>query len=282
MNLDPSKFDLSTETLIELATIYGLKVLSAVAIFIFGKWIAGMLIGVAQKVMRKSKVEETLVAFAGNILYALAMTFIVIAAMSQLGINTTSLAAVLAAAGLAIGLALQGSLSNFASGVLIIMFRPFKINDVVEAAGQLGTVEDISIFTTSMVTLDNKQVIIPNGSITSNNIINYSTKPERRVDLTVGVSYGDDLRKVKAVLEDVVAKDDRVLKSPAVQIAVSEMADNSVNLVVRPWVKNADYWNVYFSLTEAIKLRFDEEGISIPFPQRDLHLVSGFPEASKN
>jgi small conductance mechanosensitive channel len=262
-------------TITEYVSLYGLKVIAAIVIFIVGKWLAKKLVLFVKNLMAKANVDDTLVSFAGNIMYGLALAFVVIAALSQLGVETTSLAAIIAAAGLAIGLALQGSLSNLAAGVMIILFRPFKIGDYIEAGGTAGTVEDISIFTTIFKTPDNRQVIVPNNAITSGNITNVSAKPERRVDLVVGVGYGDDLAKVKDVLAKVVSEDERILKDQDITIAVSELADNSVNLVVRPWVKAADYWGVYFDLTEKIKTTFDKEGISIPYPQRDLHIIDG-------
>jgi small conductance mechanosensitive channel len=237
--------------------------------------VAKKLVGVVKQTMLKSNVDSTLVAFAGNIMYGLAVAFVVIAALSQLGVETTSLAAIIAAAGLAIGLALQGSLANFAAGMMLIIFRPFKIGDYVEAGGTAGTVEEISIFTTIFKTPDNKEVIVPNNMITSDIIVNVSAKAERRIDLVVGVGYGDDLSKVKKVLAAIIAAEPRILKEHDVTIAVSELADSCVNLVVRPWVKTGDYWGVYFDLTEAVKTTFDKEGISIPFPQRDLHVVNG-------
>ncbi|MEC7702594.1 MAG: mechanosensitive ion channel domain-containing protein [Pseudomonadota bacterium] len=256
-------------------SLYGLKVIAAIAIFIIGKWVAKRVVNVLKKVMKKASVDETLISFAGNIFYGLGLAFVVIASLSQLGVETTSLAAVIAAAGLAIGLALQGSLSNLAAGVMIILFRPFKIGDFVEAAGAAGIVEDISIFTTKFRTPDNRQIIVPNNAVTSDNITNISAKPERRVDLVIGVGYDDDLKKVKDVLSKIVSADERVLKDKDVVIAVSELADSSVNLVVRPWVKTEDYWPVYWDLTEQIKVTFDKEGISIPYPQRDLHVIDG-------
>jgi len=268
-------------SIVEYISLYGLKVLAAIAIFIIGKWVAKKIVNFAKNMMTKASVDDTLVSFAGNIMYGLVMAFVVIAALSQLGVETTSLAAIIAAAGLAIGLSLQGSLSNLAAGVMIILFRPFKIGDFVEAGGTSGTIEDISIFTTNFKTPDNRLVIVPNNAITAGNITNVSAKPERRVDLVVGVGYGDDLAKVKKILTKIVNGDDRVLKDKDVTIAVSELADNSVNLVVRPWVKSEDYWGVYFDLTEAIKNTFDKEGISIPFPQRDLHIIDGQMAAKK-
>lgn len=266
--------NISMESVIALVTLYGMKLLSAVLIFYIGRWIARQAVTMVKKLMEKANVDKTLVVFTGNILYALAVTFVVIAALSKLGIETTSLAAAIAAAGLAIGLALQGSLSNLAAGVMIIIFAPFKIGDFIEAADVTGTVENISIFTTSLVTLDNRQVIVPNSSITSGNIINYSAKEYRRVDLVIGVAYKENLKQVKQVIYDVVKANDKVLSHPEAVVAVSELADSSVNFVVRPFAKHQHYWNVYFELTEAIKLKLDEEGIEIPFPQRDFHVIN--------
>jgi small conductance mechanosensitive channel len=202
----------------------------------------------------------------------LALTMVIIAALGRLGVNTSSFVAVIAAAGLAIGFALQGSLANFAAGVMLIFFRPFKVGDYVEAGGVSGTVEEVQIFMTALKTPDNKAVVVPNSSITGGNIVNYSAKPIRRVDLVMGIGYGDDIKRAKQVLEQVVSEDDRVLDDPAPTIAVLELADSSVNFAVRPWVRTPDYWSVYFDLTERIKLEFDARGISIPFPQRDVHL----------
>jgi small conductance mechanosensitive channel len=258
---------------VDMAVHYGVQILLAIAIFIVGKWIAKRVKNLLEKGMMKAKVDDTLVQFLGNIAYGLMIAFVAIATLSQVGVQTASLAAILAAAGLAVGLALQGSLSNFASGVMLILFRPFKAGDFVEAGGTSGTVEEVSILTTIMKTPDNVRVIAPNSTIFSGVITNYSTNATRRVDLVVGVGYGDDLDKVKKTLEKVVSADKRVLKDPAVQIAVAELADSSVNLVVRPWVNAADYWGVKFDLTENIKKAFDKEGISIPFPQQDINVV---------
>ncbi len=216
--------------------------------------------------------DETLVGFLASILRWVLLLFVIIAALSQLGINTTSLVALLGAAGLAIGLSLQSSLSNFASGVMLIMFRPFTKGDFVEAGGATGVVDKISIFTTVMTTPDNKEVIVPNGAILSNTITNYSARPTRRVDLVFGISYDDDIRKAKELLEEIIAADKRVLSDPEPVIVVGELADSSVNFLVRPWVNAADYWGVYWDTTEAVKLKFDEAGISIPYPQMDVHM----------
>jgi len=202
------------------------------------------------------------------------MAFIIIAAMGQLGIETASLVAILAAAGLAIGLALQGSLANFASGVMLIIFRPIKVGDFVEANGATGTVREVGIFNSILASPDNKKIYVPNANLTGANIVNYSAFGTRRIDLVAGESYGDSMDVVKATLEQVLAEDDRILKDPAPTIAVLELADSSINFAVRPWVKEGDYWDVRFDTQEKIKQRFDEKGISIPFPQQDVHLIN--------
>ncbi len=256
----------------QLVALYGLKLVAAIAIYIVGKWAAKIVRKIVTKMMTKSKTDPTVIGFASNIAYVAMMVFVVLAALGQLGIQTTSFIAILGAAGLAIGLALQGSLSNFAAGFLMIIFRPFKVGDFIEGAGVAGVVEEISIFTTRMKTGDNKTIIIPNASLSNGNIINYSTKETRRVDLTVGVSYDADLKHVKTVLEDLVAAEERILKEPEHLVAVKELGTDSVNLVMRMWVNSADYWPVTFAMTEAVKLRLDEEGIGIPYPQRDVHI----------
>ena len=261
----------------ELLAIWGLKVVAAVLIVIIGRFVAIALKKLIANLMRRSKVDETLVSFASSLSYVGLMAFVIIAALGKLGIHTASFVAVLGAAGLAVGLALQGSLANFAAGVLMIIFKPFKVDDYIEAAGATGTVEEIEIFTTKLKTPDNKLIIVPNAKLTGDNIINYTAKDVRRVDLTAGVSYTDDLQKVRQVLVDIVSGDERVLKDPKPMIVVSELADSSVNFAVRPWVKTADYWDVYFEMTETIKKRFDAEGISIPFPQQDVHLFQQKP-----
>ena len=249
-----------------------LNLLGAVVIFFVGRWVAGILIRVIEKLMERAKLDDTLAKFLGNIGYALMMTFVVVGAIDQLGVDTTSLAAILAAAGLAIGLALQGSLSNFAAGVMLILFQPFKVGDFVNAGGTSGVVEEIHIFNTLMRTGDNVLIVVPNGQITSSTISNYSAKPTRRIDLVVGCGYGDDLKAVKDYLLELIAADDRILKDPEPVVAVHELADSSVNFVVRPWVDNSDYWNVRWDLTEKIKTGFDERGFNIPFPQQDVHV----------
>lgn len=259
-------------TMLHYVTLYGMKAILAIAIFFIGKQIARWLSRVIQSTMVKRQVDPALQHFTSSLVYYALLAFVMIAALSQLGIQTASFVAIVGAAGLAIGLALQGSLANFAAGFLILIFRPFRIGDYIEAAGTAGSVEKIQIFTTELLTPDNKKVIIPNGAITSGNIINYSAMDTRRVDLVVGVSYGDNIDWVKQVLGEVVAADSRVLAEPAVTIAVSALADSSVTIIVRPWVKTSDYWDVYWALTEAIKKRLDMEGITIPFPQREIHV----------
>ena len=259
-------------TIIGWLTLYGVKIIAALVIFIIGKWAARKLGDVTKKVMASRDVDAALVNFASSLVYYALLVFVVIAALGQIGIQTASFVAIVGAAGLAIGLAMQGSLSNFAAGVLIIIFKPFKIGDFVEMAGTAGVVENIMIFTTEMKTGDNKKIIVPNSSVLGGVITNYSAKDTRRVDLVMGIGYDDDISKAKQVLEEIVNADERILKDPAPLVAVSELADSSVNFAVRPWVKSADYWAVYFALNETVKKRFDEEGISIPYPQQDVHL----------
>lgn len=270
--MDPDKVNQLLEMGKELVIQYGIKVLVAIVIFIIGKMIANWLKKLVIRVMSKADVDQIIIGFTSSIAYIGMLAFVVVAALGQLGIQTTSFIAILGAAGLAIGLALQGSLANFAAGFLLIIFRPFKVGDVIEAAGVTGKVNAIHIFTTTLTTPDNKTIIVPNAKLGSDNIINYSTQATRRVDLTVGVSYDADLKEVRAILEDIVSKDARILADPEHQIAVAELADNSVNFVVRVWVESADYWGVFFDSTEAVKLRLDQAGIGIPYPQRDVHL----------
>ncbi len=249
-------------------------ILGALAIFIVGRMIVRSVIKMVRKGMSKSKMDSTLADFLCNVLSGLGLAFVIIAALSQLGIETTSLAAIFAAAGLAIGLSMQDSLSNLAAGVMMITFRPFKAGDFVEAGGISGSVKTIGIFTTTMLTPDNKTIIVPNSAVISGAITNYSTQKTRRIDFVFGIGYNDDLKKAKDVLRDIVESDTRVLKDPAPQIVVLELADSSVNFAVRPWVKSADYWAVYFDVMEKVKLRFDEEGISIPFPQTEITIAN--------
>jgi len=256
----------------EYAIPWGINIAMAVAIYVIGRLVVGLLLSVFRRVMAKSKYDAMLVDFLEAILSALLMLFVIVASLDQLGVDTTSLVAILGAAGLAIGLSLQDSLKNFAAGVMLLVFKPFKSGDFVEAAGTSGTVKKIGIFTSTMTTPDNKEIIVPNGAIYAGNITNYSAKETRRVDMVVGIGYDADLKKAKTILREMLEADERVLADPAPTVAVAELADSSVNFVVRPWVKAADFWGVKFDFTEAVKLRFDEEGISIPFPQMDVHL----------
>ena len=251
---------------------WSINIFFAIAIFIIGRWVVKIIANLIKKALTKAKMDVILVNFVTSIINTLLLLFVIIAALNQLGVNTTSLIALLGAAGLAIGLALQGSLQNFASGVMLIVFRPFKNGDFVEVAGIAGVVEKISIFTTVMRTGDNREIIVPNGKIYSDTITNYSARATRRIDMVFGIGYGDDIRKTKEVLNALIESDDRILKDPAPLVAVGELADNSVNFLVRPWVNSADYWSVKLDLTEKVKLAFDENGISIPYPQMDVHL----------
>jgi small conductance mechanosensitive channel len=256
----------------ELLPVYGLKFAAAIVVLVVGRWIAKILASIVRRLLERSKVDPTLVKFTGSVTYIALMTFVIVAAMAQVGIQTTSFIAVIGAAGLAIGLALQGSLSNFAAGFLMILFRPFKVGDFIEGAGTAGTVEEIQIFTTTLLTPDNKTVIIPNAKLTGDNIVNYTKRGTRRVDMVFGIGYGDDIDKARDIMADIIDRDERILKDPAPTIAVSELADNSVNFIVRPWTNAGDYWNVYFDITENIKKALDAEGINIPYPQRDVHI----------
>jgi Small-conductance mechanosensitive channel len=256
----------------ELAIHLFVNIFFAIIILYAGWKIARFLRDMVVVLLERKQVDAMLVSFTRNVAYILMLLFVIIAALGQLGVQTTSIIAMIGAAGLAIGLSLQNSLSNFAAGMIIIFFRPFRVGDYIEAAGASGVVEGIQIFSTQMRSADNKAITVPNSSITSGNIINYSAKNERRVDLMFSISYEDDLRKAKRILKDLLEQDTRILKEPEPVIAVAELADYSVNLAVRPWVKTDDYWNVYSDLTEAVKIRFDEEGISIPYPQRNIYV----------
>jgi small conductance mechanosensitive channel len=269
---DPAAIQEWVEGLIPMLADFGIDLVVAILIFVLGRIAVGLIAGAVRKAMTRGKADPTLVGFVGNIVTGVGMAFVVIATISELGVQTAGLVAVLGAAGLAIGFALQGSLSNFASGVMLLIFRPINVGDYVEAGGTSGSVKDIGIFTTTLHTPDNKKVIVPNAQITSDTITNYSANDTRRVDLVAGIGYGDDIPKAKAVLERIVTEHELTLDDPAPMIELSNLGDSSVDFVVRPWVKTADYWRVYFDLTERIKTEFDKEGISIPFPQRDVHL----------
>ena len=257
----------------EIITRFGIKIIAAILIFVIGRWVAKLLRKSLKKLMKRREVDPTVVNFTCNIVYVILLIFVILGAIRQVGIETTALVAVLGAAGLAVGLALQGSLANFAAGILMIIFRPIKVDDFVEAAGATGVVEKVDIFTTQLKTPDNKTVIIPNAQVTANNITNYTAKGTGRVDMVIGVSYSDDIDKVRGLIEDELRKDNRILTDPAPTILVLELADSSVNFGVRPWTTADDYWGAYFDLTENLKKRFDAEGVTIPFPQRDVHLL---------
>ena len=262
----------NTQELIDLGLGYAQAIVIALLIFVVGKWVVSRVVSLVERLMLTRSMDETLVKFVCSILKWLGLLFVVIAALSHLGVDTTSLVALLGAAGLAIGLSLQNSLGNLAAGVLLIIFKPFKKGDFIDAGGAMGTIDSISIFTTIMTTSDNREVIIPNASIIGGNITNFSARPTRRVDMVFGISYGDDLRKAKTILEEIIAADTRILAEPAPVITVGALAESSVNFLVRPWVNSADYWRVLWDTTEEVKLRFDAAGISIPFPQVAVHM----------
>ena len=255
-----------------LVMTYGLKLIMAIVVYIIGKWLATLIADGLEKGMSAKKVDATVARFTRNIAYYALFTMVIVAALGQLGVQTASFVAIIGAAGLAVGFALQGSLANFAAGVLLILFRPFKTGDFVEAGGASGVVKEISIFSTILTTGDNKVVVIANNAVMGGNITNYSAMPTRRVDMVVGIGYGADLALAKKTLQELADADERVLKDPGLTIAVSELADSSVNFVFRPWVNSSDYWGVFWDMNERIKLRFDELGIEIPFPQMDVHL----------
>ena len=261
-----------TNLITEWLAAYGLKVVGALAIIFFGRIVVGLIASMVGRLLRRAKTDETLTKFVTSLTRIGLLIFVILAAVNTLGIETTSFVAVIGAAGLAVGFALQGSLANFASGIMLIIFRPFKTGDFVEAGGTTGSVDAIHIFNTVLKTPDNKMIIIPNSAVTGGNITNYSAHETRRVDMVFGIGYDDDIRKAKQVLEQILASDERILKDPAPVVAVSELGDSSINFVVRPWAKTSDYWGVYFDITEKVKLTFDEQGISIPYPQQDVHM----------
>lgn len=261
---------LNPELIGKYAMQYGTSLLGAAAIFILGRIAAKWVARSVKRILRKSRLDETLVSFFGNVLFFVLLALVIIAALGQLGVETTTVAAIFAAAGLAVGLALQNSLSNFASGVLIIAFRPFRVGDYITAGGQSGTVEEVNIFTTHLKTPDNIGVIVPNSTITSSSILNFNAKSIRRLDLVYNISYHDDVVRVKAVILDILSKDPRILHDPAPVVGVLALTDFAVQLAVRPWAKAVEYWDVWFDLNEAVKLRFEAEGITIPTPAQHM------------
>lgn len=258
---------------LEYGSSYGLKIIFALLVFFIGKRIARTITNIAGKIMKKNDIDVELISFMDSLIYWALFALVCVAALGQLGVQTASFIALIGAAGLAVGLALQGSLSNFAAGVLIIILRPFRVGEFVEVAGEAGSIKSIKIFTTELRTGDNKCVIIPNSRVLDSNIVNYSSTGTRRVDMVFGIGYSDDIDLARKVITDIINSDELILKDPAPTIAVAELADSSVNFIVRPWVNTADYWAVNHAVTEQIKKRFDAENISIPFPQQDLHII---------
>lgn len=256
---------------VNFASEYGLKLLGAIAIWIIGSWIIKRIDKLLVKAMDKVEYDESLERFISSLIIGALKVLLVVIVLGNLGVETTSFAAILAAGGLAIGLSLQGSLSNFAGGVLILVLKPYKTGDYIEAQGEEGIVKDIKIFNTIINTLDNKEVIIPNGALSNGNITNYSSEKYRRVDLVIGVSYDSDIKQTKELFAKILKENDKIVDHPKPMIVLGELADSSVNWYVRPWVKSPDYWDVYFDLMETCKLELDKAGIEIPFPQMDIH-----------
>lgn len=266
----------------EMLVKYGLQVVGAVLILVAGRWLAKLLSRLISRVLTKAKVDATLVPFIENLSYTAMLVFVIVAALDRVGVQTASFIAVLGAAGLAVGLALQGSLANFASGVLLLIFKPFRVGDLVEIGGVSGTVQAIQIFNTVLNSPDNVRIVVPNGTVTGGSISNYTINGIRRVDLVIGVSYDDDLKKARRVIESVLAAEPKILAEPAPIVAVNEMGDSSMDFVVRPWVKTADYWSVYWSLTEKLKVAMDENGLTIPFPQQEIFVHTAATPAAKS
>ncbi len=260
------------EKSIEMMMEFGPRILLAILVLILGLWIIKAVSNGLVSLMQKRNVDPSLVPFLRSLVSVLLKVTLVISVVSMLGVETTSFIAILGAAGLAVGLALSGTLQNFAGGVMILIFKPFKVGDFVDAQGYSGTVKEIQIFNTIMKSPDNKTIIIPNGGLSTGAMVNFSTEPTRRVDMSFGIGYGDDIDKAKFILMRLMEEDERVLKDPAPTVAVAELADSSVNFNVRPWVKSADYWGVYLDMHEKVKKTFDAEGVSIPFPQMDVHV----------
>ncbi len=270
-------FDQLTQMVIPMITAWGLKVILAIVLLIVGRWVAGFVRSMLRRGLTRADIDETLIPFLASLGFYTVMAMVLIAVLGVVGVQTASLVAVLGAAGLAIGLALQGTLSNLAAGVMLLVFRPFSVGDAVEAGGSMGVVEAIRLFTTVMNTLDNVRITLPNSAVWGGTVKNYSANENRRVDLVMGVDYGDDLSLAVRTIENIVGSDSRVLSDPAPQVAVAELGDSSVNIVVRPWCRSEDYWDVRFGLTRALKEGLEGAGVSFPFPQTDVHLhqVSG-------
>lgn len=260
------------DKLIPLLLPYGLKLLGAIAIFVIGRWIALFLVKILERSLTRTKTDETVTEFLAVVGYIVIMAFVIIAALGQLGVQTTAAAAIIGGSALALGLSLQGQIASVASGVLLIFFRPMRKGDFVEVAGKMGTVASVKIVNTLLVTTNNQEITIPNNQVWNSPITNYSARPTRRMDLTVAIGLNDDIDKAKQILRDIIAADERVLKEPAPNVAVTAMGDSSISLLFQPWFKTSDYWGGYWDMVEAIKKRFDAEGITIPHPQRDVHL----------
>ncbi|MFO7896314.1 MAG: mechanosensitive ion channel [Candidatus Cloacimonadales bacterium] len=256
---------------------FGIKLIAALAILFFGRIVVKLIRKFIVKMLNMRKVDQTIISFTSSLVYSLLWVFVILAALANLGVETTSAMAILGAAGLAIGLALQGSLSNFAAGFLLIILHPFKVGDYVDIAGVMGKVDKIGILTTDMLTFDNKREIIPNSLIMSKVIVNYTTEQRRRVDLTIGVSYSSDIKQVKEIIEGIIKRHDKILAEPAYIVRLANMNDSSLDFAVKAWVETADYWTVFFDLNEEIKEALDEAGISIPFPQMDVHMIPAKP-----
>ncbi len=256
----------------DLAVTYGLKLIAAVVTLVIGLWIIKMITKALARIMEKREVDASLRGFLNSMLGLLLKAMLIISAVSMIGIEMTSFVAILGAAGLAVGMALSGTLQNFAGGVMILFFKPFKVGDYIEAQGYAGTVFEIQIFITVLKTPDNKTIIIPNGGLSTGSLINYSAEENRRVDFSFGIAYGDDYDKAKELLLELIKKDERILKDPEPFIALGALADSSVNITVRVWAKTSDYWGVHFDMNEKVYKEFDKNGLSIPFPQLDVHL----------
>ncbi len=265
---------LDPATLLGWGQTVGLKVVAGVATFFVGRWIAGQLVRLLERGMKRAGVEPTLASFLGNVSYGLMLAVVVISALGQLGVNTTSAAALMGGAGVAVGLSLKDQLSAFASGAMLIVFRPFKVGDFIDAGGTTGTVEEIRIVATVMRTPNNQQVTVPNDKIWGSTITNYNAKLTRRIDLPVGISYDADMKKAKTIVGEIIAADERILGDPVPWIGITDLGDSAVVMTVRPWVKTADYWQVRADLIEEIKTRFDAQDIGIPYPQMDVHMHS--------
>ncbi|MRT94093.1 mechanosensitive ion channel family protein [Ancylomarina sp. 16SWW S1-10-2] len=260
------------EQIIQIGVEYGPKLIGAIAVLIIGGWIIKVLVRAIGKMMDKSNLDASLKPFLKSIIGMLLKVMLYITALGMLGVEMTSFIAILGAAGLAVGLALSGTLQNFAGGVMILVFKPFKVGDLIDAQSYLGVVKEIQIFNTILTTPDNKTIIIPNGGLSTSSLTNYSKEEKRRVDWTVGIAYGDDVDKARAVIKRLADEDSRILKDPEIFIAVSELADSSVNLAVRAWINAPDYWGVFFDFNEKVYKTFAQEGLNIPFPQMDVHV----------